>query len=82
MSDIWNGIFIGMIVAGIVFAIIFIAYIGKWYIGDLREDRSSGDERPYYFMEIAQGGYRHLKSNKFVLLRVKRENYIKEEGSQ
>lgn len=82
MSDIWIGLFVGIFISSMVFGIGCIAYLGKWYIGDLREDRSSGDERPYYFMEIAQGGYRHLQSNKFVLLRVKRENYIKEEGSQ
>ena len=78
MSDIWLGAITGIFIASAVWGFVYLAVIGKWYVGDLREDRSSGDERPLYFMEIAQGGYRHMQSNKFVLLRIKRENYIKE----
>lgn len=66
------GFFIGIL----VFGLIFLYLIGNWYIGDLREDRSGGEEKPYYFMEIANGASGHLRKNRFVILRVKRENYI------
>lgn len=74
--DIWLGVAVGLFI-GLVFSmIVSLLIVGKWYVGDLREDHSSGDERPYYFMEIARGGYRQMQKNRFVLLRIKRENYV------
>ena len=78
MSDIWLGMFVGAFIASVIQVIVYLAIIGKWYIGDLREDNSTGDERPMYFMEIAQGGYRQMQKNRYVLLRIRRENYIRE----
>lgn len=74
--DIWIAFAVGAFV-GVAFLGLAVLYaIGKWYVGDLREDNSTGDERPYYFMEIAQGAISHVRTNRFVLLRVKRENYV------
>ena len=74
--DVWLGLAVGVFIGlGISMAIVLVM-IGTWYIGDLREDRSSDDERPYYFMEIGKGASGRMRRNRFVLLRVKRENYI------
>ena len=82
MNDIWLGFIVGCFVTGVIAMIIVMCVIGKWYIGDLREDRSVGEGEPYHFMEIAKGAARQLQTNRFVLLRVKRENYIHEGDTQ
>ena len=76
--DIWLGFAVGAFCAGVVCLIVFLFLIGTWYLGDLREDRSDDPEKPYYFMELGKGASFRMMKNKFVLLRVRRENYIKE----
>ena len=74
--DIWISLAVGVFIgAGIAFAV-FLLRIGTWYIGDLREDRSSGEDGPYYFMEVSKGASGRISINRFVLLRVKREDYV------
>ena len=68
------GFALGIFLPGVFFVLIF----DKWYAGKLREDRSIPDE-PYYFMEIDQGRSGRLASNKFVMLRIERQNYIQKE---
>lgn len=77
MNDIWYGLIVGIFIGVLVSTFIYLFVIGKWYIGTLREDNSSGDEQPYYFMEIANGGYSQMQHNKYALLRIRRENYVK-----
>lgn len=74
--DIWYGVAVGAFI-GVGFSLLVFLYkIGSWYIGNLREDRSSGDDGPYYFMEISKGASGRIRTSKFVLLRVKREDYL------
>ena len=75
--DIWIGVAVGAFVGVAIALIIFLAIIGGWYVGDLREDRSSGDEKPYYFMEVSKGALSRMTRNAFVVLRVKREDYVR-----
>ena len=74
--NIWLAVAVGIFIGACVMGIIALLIIGGWYIGDLREDRSSGDERPYYFMEIAKGAGKRMMTSHFVILRVKREDYL------
>ncbi len=67
------GYFAGTIVLGIF---LFLS-LDKYYVGDLREDRSIPEE-PYYFMEIGAGRFDRLKRNRFALLKIVRENYRKD----
>ena len=77
--DLWLFILVGAVVGGTIAFLVFLFVIGKWYVGNLREDRSFGEGDPYYFMEIANGALGQVKKNRFVLLRVRRENYIQED---
>ena len=74
---VWVIAAVGFFIGILAFGLIFLYLIGNWYIGDLREDRSSGEEKPYYFMEIANGASDQLKKCRYVILRVRRENYIR-----
>ena len=76
MFNMWLAVGVGAFIGCLIFGIICLLGIGSWYVGDLREDRSSGDDQPYYFMEISHGALSRVKKNRFVLLRVKREDYI------
>ena len=67
------GYFIGTIVSGAI----YLLTVDKYWVGILREDRSIPEE-PYYFMEISAGRAERLKKNKFALLLIRRENYIKQ----
>ena len=67
----------GVIAGAGLASIVWMLLCEKWFIGDLREDQSIPDDPPFYFMEIRQGCYEYLKKGKFVLLRVRRENYMK-----
>lgn len=78
--DILCGFLVGLFVGAVALGIIVLFLIGKWYVGDLREDKSFDDELPSYFMEIAQGGYSRMKKNDFVLLRIRRENYVQKDS--
>ena len=69
---------IGYALGTIVSGAFYLLTIDKFYVGNLREDKSIPEE-PYYFMEIDQGRSGRLASNKFVLLRVERQNYIQKE---
>jgi len=77
--DIWLGVAVGAFVACVLCLIIFLFRIGTWYVGDLRVDRSDDPEKPYYFMEVSKGASFRMLKNNFVLLRVKQENYVKNE---
>ena len=74
--DMWLYVAVGAFMACVVCVIVFLFLIGTWYLGDLREDRSDDPERPYYFMELGKGASYRMLKNRFVLLRVKREDYI------
>ena len=80
--DIWLGVAVGAFIGVFVMVVVVLWVVGIWYIGDLREDRSSGDERPYYFMEVAKGAYRQMQKNRFVLLRIRHDNYIDNRGGE
>jgi hypothetical protein len=76
--DIVIGFVVGVFVGAVVCMLVFLFLIGSWYLGDLREDRSDEDsEKPYYFMELAKGSSFRLMKNRFVLLKIKRENYAR-----
>ena len=76
-TDIIIAVVIGFIFGLFVAVFVAAAILGTWFIGSLNEDRSIPDE-PYYFMEISRGGADKMRKNKHVLLKVKRENYVKD----
>ena len=45
-------------------------------VGNLRVDRSTGDDSPYLFLEITKGNTSKIQQDKIVLLKVMNENYI------
>ena len=65
---------VGVIVGSVVAAILF----GRKAIGCLRVDQSDKDEAPYLFLELTKNipTFRHKK---FVVMRVKNENFISHE---
>lgn len=69
------GFFVGVIISGLI----YLLTVDKYWIGNLREDRSIPEE-PYYFMEIVNGRYERLKTNRFALLRIIRQNYMDKGG--
>ena len=73
----WLWLVIGYTLGTLVSGIIYLITVDKYYVGNLREDRSIPEE-PYYFMEIASGRFDRLAKNKFALLRVTHQNYIRE----
>lgn len=76
MDYIWIVLITGVFIGAVAALLIFLVIIGGWYIGDLREDRSDDPEKPYYFMEISNGASWRIRKNKFVLLKIRRENYL------
>ena len=62
------------------FAIGGIAFQKRWIsencIGVLREDHSDPEEAPYLFLELQKDGFEKIRSQKYVVLEVLRENYI------
>lgn len=70
----WVWLIIGVIFGTLVSGVTYFLAIDKYYVGNLREDRSIPEE-PYYFMEISKGRFGRLSKNRFALLRVVRENY-------
>lgn len=77
--NMWLAVAVGVFIGCVISLIVFLFLIGTWYLGDLREDRSTEDDKPYYFMEVSKGAAGRMGVNKFVLLKVKRENYVKPE---
>lgn len=73
----WIGLGCGVLVmAGISVLVVFLL-IDKWHVGTLNLDESIPEE-PYYFMEVSAGSQDKLKSNRLVLLRVSKRNYIRD----
>lgn len=73
----WLWLVVGYALGTLISGIIYLITVDKYYVGNLREDRSIPEE-PYYFMEIAGGRFDRLAKNKFALLRVTHQNYIQE----
>lgn len=48
-------------------------------IGNLRVDQSITDDNPYLFLEVTKGSVESIRKDKYVMLRVKDENYISQE---
>lgn len=67
------GVLVGIALAILVFSVI----IGEWYVGDLREQPDPEEAGSYYFMEIAKGGLERIRKSKFVVLRVRKDGYMK-----
>ena len=76
--DVWIIFAAGAFIACVICLIVFLFLVGTWYLGDLREDRSDDPGKPYYFMELGKGASYRIMKNKFVLLRIRRENYVKQ----
>ena len=73
----WIWMIIGFVLGTLVSGVLFFLSIDKFWVGNLREDRSIPEE-PYYFMEIGQGRFERLSRNNFALLRIIRQNYTEE----
>ena len=74
--DIWYGVIVGFFAGCVISMLVFIFIIGKWYIGILREDNSSEEENPLYFMEVVAGASPQLKKNRYALFKIVRKNYV------
>lgn len=71
MSILW--LIVGLLLGSIITTLV----IGKKKsIGTLRVDRSDPDDDPYLFLEINPGGTKSLLRDDYIMLKVKRENYI------
>lgn len=60
-------------------AIIVIVYFKHNAAGTLRVDRSELDEPPRLFLEISRSDARRIEKSKYVILKVKKENFISHE---
>lgn len=78
LSWTWVWVFsvIGVLIGAAIAALIFIFLLGKWYIGNLREQPDPEEAGCYYFMEIAPGGMERIKKTNYVILRVQRKGYL------
>lgn len=66
------GIIVGILISGI-----FVWRLScSRNIGDLRLDSSDPDSLPYLFLEIHRNKRHLIKSGKYVITRVKEEDYI------
>ena len=65
-----------LIIAGIAIGLIISAIRNEIrYVGSLRIDKSDPTENPYLFLEIDEG-VRDISNRKYIILRVKREDFI------
>ena len=65
-----------LIIAGIAIGLIIAAIRNEFrYVGSLRIDKSDPTENPYLFLEIDEG-VRDISNRKYIILRVKREDFI------
>jgi len=61
------GVFLGVSIASIIFR--------SHFIGDLRIDNSDPEDEPYIFLELSKR-IGNISSKKYVVLKVKLENFI------
>lgn len=72
---LWLFFFLGVVVGGIISAIIFIPNP----IGSLRVYHSDPDSGPYLFVELTRKGANALYTKKYISLKVNIKDYIPHE---